>query len=92
MALSKLATAVVVAAGSGHPLAVVRLSQYLHQCMWTECLMDTSVSPAYLFIELQSSASALDTQFTKIDVAIADTGANADAVAKLSLEVTFLVR
>ncbi len=59
--------------------------------MWTKCLLDTSVSQAYLFIELQSSASALDTQFTKRDLAIANTGANADAVAKLSLEVTFLV-
>ena len=61
MALSELATAVVIAAGSGRPLAVVRLSQYLHQRMWTECLMGTSVSPAYSFLELQSSAYALDT-------------------------------
>ena len=37
-------------------------------------------------------AAIIDTQFTKIDVAIANTGANADAVAKLGLEVTVLIR
>ena len=44
--------------------------------MWTECLMATSVSTTYLFVELQSWGSKLVIVLSKIAITVAVAVAN----------------